>query len=127
MTAGTALIDGVIRAGVWHGIVRATGKDAPALEMRHAGGVLRPRLAEPVPGKAGHWRVEVPLPAEMLEDGVQALVVADGADGQTLQVLTIMAGVPPAEDLLAEVASLRAELEVLKAAVRRLARETRGG
>lgn len=127
MTAESAVIDGVIRAGVWHGIVRAPGKDAPAIEVRHAGGVLRPRLAEPVPGKPGHWRIEVPLPAEILEDGVRALVVADAADGQTLQVLTIMAGMPPAEDLLAEVASLRAELEVLKAAVRHLARETRGG
>jgi len=125
--AGIELIDGMIRAGVWHGIVQAHGYDAPAIEVRHAGGVLRPRLAEAIVGKAGHWRIEVPLPAEVLEDGVRALVIADTAGGQTLQTLTIMAGVPPTDDLVAEVASLRAEIEVLKAAVRRLARETRGG
>ena len=50
------LIDGTIRAGVWHGIVHASAPDAPAIEIRHAGGTLQPRLFERIAGQADRWR-----------------------------------------------------------------------
>lgn len=118
------LIDGTIRAGVWHGIVHAPGPEAPAIEIHHAGGTLQPRLVERIAGQAGRWRIDVALPAELLEDGMRSLLVVDVTSGRTLQTLTLSAGLPLPEDLIAEVASLRAELEVLKAAFRRHARES---
>lgn len=121
--AEVSLIDGTIRAGVWHGIIHAA--DPPAIEIRHPGGTLEPQLSERINGQADRWRVDVALPADLLEEGVRSFLVIDVAGGRTLQTLTLSAGVPLHEDLIAEVASLRAELEVLKAAFRRHARESR--
>lgn len=123
--AELSLIDGTIRAGVWHGIVQSPAPAAPAVEIRHTGGTLLPRLAQPVPAQKGRWRIEVPLPADVLDDGVKCLLVVDVPSGRTLQTLTVSAGAPLPGDLSAEVASLRAELEVLKTAFRRHARDSR--
>lgn len=119
----TSLIDATIRAGVWHGIVEVAGGSAPSIALHHAGGVLEPRRIAPIAGHAGRWQIEVALPADLLEEGVRALLITDQSDGRTLQSLTISAGAPFGDDLTAEVANLRAEVEVLKAALRRLARE----
>ncbi len=123
--AEISLLDGIIRAGIWHGIVHSPAPETPALEIRHAGGILQPRLCQRIAEQKDRWRIEVPLPPDVLEDGVRCLLVVDAAAGHTLQTLTISAGTPLPGDLSAEVASLRAELEVLKAAFRRHARNGR--
>lgn len=122
--AEASLIDGTIRAGVWHGIIHSPAPEAPALEIRHAGGTLPSAVCQRIAGQKDRWRIEVALPADLLDDGVRCLLVVDAPTGRTLQTLTISAGAPLPGDLSAEVASLRAELEVLKAAFRRHARDS---
>ncbi|MEO0360087.1 MAG: hypothetical protein AAF322_03215 [Pseudomonadota bacterium] len=63
------------------------------------------------------WRLEAEAPAEAIGDGVAAIVFA-AEDGSILARYPIAAGAALAEDLAAELASLRAELDQLKRAFR---------
>lgn len=108
---GTALVDGVWygqAAGVseppditaWHG---DTALGAP--EMRAEG--------------EGQWALKLDLPVAVLTEGVQVIALRDG-EGRTLETVNILAGRALEGDLRAEVAMLRAELDLVKRALRRL-------
>lgn len=105
-----------IRAGRWEAELAAPGKAAPAVEVWH--------LDQPLDGvtvtAAGdsRWFVSVPVPAELLSDGVQTFLVRDGATGDRLGQFTIVTGVPLEDDIRAELDLLRAELDMLKKAFR---------
>lgn len=120
-----------LRAGIWHG--RLAGDAAPARLLLMLDGRL---LAEAVPeveapaAAGGGWRVAMPVPAEALGEGLRVLVLlADAgpagalpdAGAQRLAALTLSAGAPLDGDMAAELALLRAEMELLKQVVRRLA------
>lgn len=114
-----------IRAGVWEGVLSGSSA-APSLEVLH--------LEQPVPGvtvkavgeRPGDWLVQVPIPADLLSEGVQTFLIRDAATGEKLQHFTVITGVAMEDDLRAEVDLLRAELDMLKRAFRRHCLETMG-
>jgi hypothetical protein len=112
-----------IRAGLWEGTL--TGSDvAPALEVRLLEAALPGVTVTAVPEQAGAWAVRVPIPADVLNDGVQTFLISDQSTGDTLAHFSIITGVAMEDDLRAEVDLLRAELDMLKRAFRRHCVET---
>lgn len=109
------------RAGVWEGRIAAPSKSAarPEIEVQAMGAPVP--AAEARPDGKGAWLLVVPIPAEALGDGIATFLVFDKASGTTLASFAIAAGEPADDDLRAELALLRAELDMLKKAFRRLA------
>jgi hypothetical protein len=111
------LEQGRISGGVWEAML--TAAEAPVIEALHGG-----RAVEGVTvalAAAGRFAVRVPIPAWVLNEGVQTILVQAG--GARLAVITLVAGEPLDEDIVAEVSLLRAELDVLKRAFQRHVRE----
>ena len=103
--------------GVYEG--HLAGSSPPHIEVQY--------LGEPLPGieiaaEGDGWRLCVPVPMSAVSDGVHSFVIVDSASGERLGSFTLMAGAPAADNLLAEVDLLRAELDMLKRAFRRLHR-----
>jgi hypothetical protein len=115
------LVQTRIAAGVWEGVLSASGTASPAIEALHAGRAVEGVEVAPVPGKAGQFTVRVPIPAWALNEGVQTFVVQ--AEGRTLAQFTLVAGQPLDEDIRAELSLVRAELDLLKRAFQRHVRE----
>lgn len=65
------------------------------------------------------WHVALDLPDDILTEGVQALLLTAQDGTQILHSYPIASGVTLSEDLVTEVALLRAELDLLKRAFRR--------
>ena len=114
-----------IRAGVWEGVLSGS-PDSPALEVLHLEKPVAGVAVTAVPERAGDWLVQVPIPAEVLSEGVQTFLIRDAATGDKLQHFTVITGVAMEDDLRAEVDLLRAELDMLKRAFRRHCLETMG-
>jgi hypothetical protein len=70
--------------------------------------------------------VRVPIPPQVLNEGVQTFLIRDRDNGETLAHFTIITGVAMEDDLRAEVDLLRSELDMLKRAFRRHCVETLG-
>lgn len=113
-----------IAAGVWEGVLSGVSGAVPVVEALHQGKVLEGVEVAPLPAKAGQYVVKVPIPAAVLNEGVQTFLLRAG--GQVLAQFTVIAGVPLEEDLRAEISLLRAELDLLKRAFRRHCAETQG-
>ena len=111
-----------IRAGWWEGVLTGT-KAAPELEVVLLGESLRGVTLTPIAGSDGDLAVRVPIPAEVLNDGVQTFVIRQKG-GERLAHFTIITGVAMEDDLRAEFDLLRAELDMLKRAFRRHCVET---
>ncbi len=111
-----------LTGGVWEGLL-ATAKDArPRLWLRHRDDVIgEPEMVSTTPqnASAAEWFVRFRLPLDRLTDGVQTFIVEDADTGDALAHETIIAGDVLDNDLHAEVALLRAELDLLKRAFRR--------
>ena len=117
-----ALVKLGFRGGVWQGRLSALGKvlrTPPAIEVS-AGGVAVAGV-ELRPDGPGAWLLTVPVPAAALGDGIASFVVI-GHDGASLATFAIATGEPADDDLRAEVALLRAELDMIKRHFRRLGR-----
>lgn len=112
-----------IHAGIWEGVLTAQVDDAPALEVTHLGQVILGVDVAALDGKPGQFSVRVPIPAELLNDGVQTFVIQDKASGQTLDSFVIVTGEPLQADIRAEMDLLRSELDMLKRAFRRHLRD----
>lgn len=114
-----------IRAGVWEGVLSGAAAK-PQLEVLHLeiplAGVEVAELAE----RPGNWAVRVPVPAELLSEGVQTFLIRDKSDGAHLAHFTVITGVAMEDDMRAEVDLIRAELDMLKRAFRRHCIETLG-
>ena len=119
---GVRLTKTRIRAGAWEGVL--SGTDRPTLEVRHLEQVMPGLEVAEIPDRAGEWAVRVPIPAEVLAEGVQTFLIRDSATGDNLAHFTIITGVAMEDDLRAEVDLLRAELDMLKRAFRRHCVET---
>ncbi len=105
-----------IRAGHWEGLL--TGASAkPDLEVVLLEEVLKGVTVTPVPGTS-NFAVRVPVPSEVLNDGVQTFLIRPKG-GDTIAHFTIITGVAMEDDLRAEFDLLRAELDMLKRAFRR--------
>lgn len=124
MAEGMKLVQTRIRAGVWEGVLTGAGAAAPQLEVLHQERRLPGLTVAAVPGREGDFQVRVPIPAEVLSEGVQTFLIRRGDD--TLAHFTIITGVAMEDDLRAEIDLLRAELDMLKRAFRRHCLETVG-
>ena len=111
-----------IRGGVWHGLL--SDGEVAEVEVLHDGTPLPEVVLSKAPG--GQRLLQVPIPPELLEDGVQTFVVRDAARGATLGHFSIVTGGANDDDLRAEVNLLRAELDLLKRAFRRHCLDTEG-
>lgn len=114
-----------IRAGVWEGVFSGS-ETRPDLEVLFLERPLPGVVVEPVPGRSGEWSVRVPIPGEVLTDGVQTFLLREAGQTETLAHFTIITGVAMEDDMRAEVDLLRQELDMLKRAFRRHCLETAG-
>ncbi len=114
-----------IRAGVWEGVLTGAGT-TPRIEALHLGQPVPGLSVVPLSDRAGEHTVRLPIPAELLSDGVQTFVLRDAATTATLAHFTVVTGVALDDDIRAEVDLLRAELDMLKRAFRRHCLETAG-
>ena len=121
----TTLTKTRIRAGVWEGVLSGASA-TPALEVLHLEKPINGLSLTAVPDRAGDWLVRVPIPVDLLSEGVQTFVIRNRANGEKLQHFTIITGVAMEDDMRAEVDLLRAELDMLKRAFRRHCLETAG-
>lgn len=114
-----------IRGGVWEGVLSGAPEGAaPRLEVLHLEAPVEGVSVTADPAAPGRFLVAVPIPAELLGDGVQSFVIRDAAGGETLASFAIVTGEPLEEDIRAELDLLRAELDLLKKAFRRHCLET---
>ncbi len=111
--------------GVWHGALKYHGRDdwTPNLEVTHLDFAVEGVVVEEDRVEE-HWRVSVPIPIDRIGDGVQTFVIRDRREERVLASFSIVAGDALAEDIRAELALLRAELDMLKQAFRRHCVET---
>ena len=72
---GARLTKTRIRAGVWEGVL--SGTDKPALEVRHLEAVVPGVTVTAIPDRPGEWAVRVPVPVEVLAEGVQTFLMRD--------------------------------------------------
>lgn len=124
MAEAVKLVQTRIRSGVWEGVMTGAGAVPPQLQVSHLERDLPDVLVTAVPGREGDYLVKVPIPAELLNEGVQTFLIRAGEE--TLARFTIITGVAMEDDLRAEVDLLRAELDMLKRAFRRHCLETMG-
>lgn len=99
---------------IWEG--HLTSENEPHISVLY--------LDEPLPDveikpAADGWSIQVPVPLSVLSEGVHCITIFDSATDEKLGDFTIIAGVPAADDMRAEIALLRAELDMLKRAFRR--------
>lgn len=106
-----------IDAGVWRGRVTGTDGRKPEIEVLHLAEPLTDVRLSPDAGD-GAWRLEIPIPASALNEGMQTFMIRDATTGERLESFALIAGTPLDDDIRAEIDLLRAELELLKTAVR---------
>ena len=112
-----------IRAGVWEGVMVGP-TSAPNLDVLHLEVPLDGVQVTAVTGHPGQWAVQVPIPVQALNDGVQTFVIRDAGTGTKLAHFTVITGDVLDDDIRAEIDLLRAELDLLKRAFRRHCVET---
>ena len=79
---------------------------------------------QPVPNQTGAWAIQLPIPAALLSDGVQTILIREVGAVEVLGHFTVITGVVMEDDMRAEIDLLRAELDMLKRAFRRHCLET---
>lgn len=111
-----------LNGGAYMGVLEGAGAP-PVLELVHDGAVVTTADVTQIEGTTGQWQVRVALPLSLLSDGVQVAVIRTAGGDDILDRIAVFAGAEVDDDLRAEVQVLRAELDMLKAAVRRQARD----
>lgn len=109
-----------IRAGLYQGLLttRAKVRQEPELELRFLNSIPGKITLTPDPKLKKTWTVSAEIPAASISEGVQTYILSDKESGKTLDSFAIIAGSPLQEDLRAEIALLRGELDILKQAFR---------
>lgn len=110
-------------AGIWEGVLTGAGTDAPQLRVTHLGEAIDGVEVKEAKELKG-WLVHVPIPANLMSDGVQTFIISDEKTGMTLNSFALLFGEVLAEDIRAEMGLLREELDLLKRSFRRLCVET---
>lgn len=106
-----------LHAGKYEGVFE--GPLETGLEAVHNGKVVAVARMVGLPDQPGAVRVTVDLPPEVLSSGVQVIALRSTTTGEVLDRVTLMAGDALDDDVRGEIALLRDELEILKAAFRR--------
>ena len=112
-----------IVGGVWEGVLTGGGS-APGIAVSHGAEPVDGATVSEDPACAGQFLVRVPVPVALLNEGTQTFVISDADTGARLASFTVVMGQPLDEDIQAEIALLRAELDMLKRAFRRHCVET---
>jgi hypothetical protein len=112
-----------IRAGVWEGILTGVAGE-PKLDVLHQDQPVSGLTVQPADGQPGAWALRLPIPAELLSEGVQTFLIRTVGAAEVLGHFTIITGVAMEDDVRAEIDLLRAELDMLKRAFRRHCLET---
>ena len=116
-----------LKGGVWEGRL-AAGERPTRVALTLNGRTVARAGVEP--DGTGVWRIRAPLPAETLGGGIQTyILIADDGEGMEgprpgawrLGHLALLAGEALDLDLRAEIVLLRAEVDLLKRELRRLA------
>jgi hypothetical protein len=114
-----------IQAGIWEGVLTVSGdRIQPQIEVSHLAQGLDGVEVSEDPEVPGRFVLRVPIPREALYDGVQSFVISEVVTGRKLGSFTIVTGQPLEDDVRAEMALLREELDMLKRAFRRHCLET---
>lgn len=110
------LTHSALRNGIWSARLQCAGP-VPALRLCHGD----QELPVPMPQADGDesYLIEIAVPAQILNDGIQTLVLENSETGMRLGHLSIQAGEMLDPDLRAELDLLRSELDLLKTAFRR--------
>ncbi|OYW51601.1 MAG: hypothetical protein B7Z10_06310 [Rhodobacterales bacterium 32-66-7] len=121
MTAASplSLTQTSLSAGRWEGVLTGSSDIIP-ISASLDGAVIAEAEVAPLAGQPGSFAVRLALPATVLSDGVQTVLLHSGET--VLAKVTIMAGSPLDDDLRAEIGLLRAELDLLKRAFQRQSR-----
>lgn len=124
--AGFVLTKTRLHAGVWEGVLTAVDEAAgrPHLLITHLEQPLDGVEITEDPATEGQWVLRIPVPAEILSDGVQTILIQDARSAVRLGSFTIVTGEPLEDDIRSEIDLLRAELDMLKRAFRRHCLET---
>jgi len=118
-----------LQGGVWQGVLYRDTRPGRLMLVHMGDCVAEARMAA---GAEGRWHVAVDIPSERLSDGAQSFLLLEdaGAEGEPprpgarpLASLTLVAGGILEGDLHAELGLMRAELELIKKELRRLATE----
>jgi len=115
-----------ILAGIWEGIVDFLGPGEPReprLECICEDQPIPSLTYVPDPDAEGRWILRIAIPPHVLADGIQVFLINDCETGDTLAQFSILTDEHFDEGLRSEVAMLRAELDIVKRAVRRMAME----
>ena len=103
--------------GIWQALLTGSEK-LPEVFVRLGDRAMPDVRVDALPGDASAWILSVPVPSDCLSTGVQTFVVSEAA-GAELGQFSVVIPDPDATGLEAEVALLRAEVEMLKRALRR--------
>lgn len=111
--------------GVWEGVLTYEGEGnyQPEIEVTHLQEAVAGVEVKEKPDQR-IWVVRVPIPVEMIADGVQTFVISDKRTGDALDSFALMSGDALSYDIRAEMTLLREELDMLKRAFRRHCLET---
>ncbi|MCR9110620.1 hypothetical protein [Marivita sp. XM-24bin2] len=111
--------------GVWEGVIAGDTDESPTphIEVRVHDKTISGVTLDPLPDP-GSWLLKVPVPTNLLADGVHTFMISESELGQALGSFSIIAGDAAGEDIRAEMSLLRAELDMLKRSFRRHCRET---
>lgn len=107
-----------LKAGRYQAVLTSPATP-PVIEAVHLEKVIGTAEVSADADRPGHYRIGFDIPGIVMSDGVQVVALRSAADGTVLDRVTILSGAPLDEDIRAEVALLREELEMLKAAFRR--------
>ena len=114
-----------IHSGIWEGVLGLGAQtDIPQLEVTHLGKPVSGLSVETDQEHSDQHLVRVPIPAELLADGVQTFVISAVESGEKLAHFSVITGQPVGDDVIAEMDLLRAELDMLKRAFRKHCLET---
>lgn len=109
-----------IEAGIWRARLEGpAGATPPPIAALHRDREVGAPSVTPVPGRAGAWDLRLPVPAEIIAEGIETVVIVERGSNSVLAVFSLATALPSEDDLRAELARLRAEFDLLSRAFRR--------
>lgn len=109
-----------ITDGVWHGLLRGWPGDVPPELCAFRGEMALP--APDATAQGGDWQVTLTVPSSAISGGMQIFTITT-TTGDVLAEFAVQSGRAVETNLRAEVALLRAELDMLKRVVRQHLRD----
>lgn len=113
------LLTSQIRGGGWHGRIEYDADGPPEIEILHEQRALSDLRVTRADEGTNVWLVDMPLPATLINEGIQTFIVRDKVTHETICHFSILAGEILTGNLSAEVELLKAEVEMLKRVIRR--------